>query len=150
MSRIGHSVPLQFLSPLHKATRQLSLHIENLLADLGASPQEGHLLTYLNKYAPAPVGELVRVFGFKQSTLTSILDRLERTGLVQRSINPEDRRSFLVHITDAGRVVAEQSNRRLEAMEGEILALVSARDVKGFEAVMRAMGEVARVQLRER
>ena len=142
-------MPLQFLSPIHKATRQLTVYLENNLEDLGMSPQEGHILTYLRRYAPAPVGELVRVFGIKQSTLTSILDRLEATRFISRTLNPDDRRSLLVHITETGRTVAEQSNQRLEALEADIRGRVSARDVEGFEAVMRAMGEVAQVRLRE-
>jgi DNA-binding MarR family transcriptional regulator len=142
------AVPLQFLSPLHKATRQLSVHIERRLADLGMSPQEGHLLTYLNRYAPAPVGELVRVFGIKQSTLTSILDRLETAGYIQRTLNPDDRRSFLIHVTESGRALAEQSNARLEALEEEIRGRLSAEEVNAFEAVIRAIEEVTQVDLR--
>ena len=61
---------LIFLSPLHKATRQVSLWFEEQMADMDLSPQEGHVLSYLNAYAPCPISELVRVFGLKQSTLT--------------------------------------------------------------------------------
>ena len=97
---------LQFLSPLHKASRQLSVYLETHTRELGVSPSEGHVVTYLRSYAPAPVGELVRVFGMKRSTLTSMLDRLERDGLLRREVNPGDRRSFLVHVTDAGVALA--------------------------------------------
>lgn len=141
---------LQFLSPLHKASRQLSVYLENLGGERALGPTEGHLVTYLRSYAPASVGELVRVFGIKQSTFTSILDRLERGGLVRRELNPADRRSFLIHITDAGRAQAEQSTRTLETLEAGIRARVNARDVEGFQAVMRAIEEITRVQLRER
>lgn len=140
---------LQFFSPLHKATRQLGVYLEDRL-DLGMSPQEAHLVTYLHRYAPAPVGELVRVFGLKQSTLTSVLDRLETAGLIQRVLNPDDRRSFLIYITEEGRARAAASNRQLEALEAEIRSRVSAQDMEGFEAVMRAIDEVAGVQLRQR
>jgi DNA-binding MarR family transcriptional regulator len=90
------------------------------------------------------------VFGIKQSTLTSVLDRLETADFIRRTLNPDDRRSFLIHITDTGRTVAEQANQRLKVLEANIRARVSIRDVKGFEAVMRAVGDVAQVRLRER
>lgn len=143
-------MPLQFFSPIHKATRQLSLAVEDQLGDLGTSPQEGHLLTYLYRYAPAPIGELVRVFGHKQSTLTSILDRLETEGYLYRVVNPEDRRSFLIYITKKGSAIAEESNKRLEALEAKIRAHVSERDMQGFHAVLHAIEEVVQVRLRER
>jgi hypothetical protein len=57
------AMALQFLSPLHKASRQLSVYLEAHTRELGVSPSEGHLISYLRSYAPAPVGELVRVFG---------------------------------------------------------------------------------------
>jgi DNA-binding MarR family transcriptional regulator len=141
---------LQFLSPLHKATRQISVYLEGLTGDPALTPGDGHVLTYLHSYAPTPVGELVRVFGIKQSTFTSMLDRLEKAGFIRREMNPGDRRSFLIHITDAGRETAQQANRVLEAFEGDVRGHVSERDIQGFHAVMRAVEEVTCVQLRER
>lgn len=141
---------LDFLSPLHKASRQISVYLEAHTRELGVSPAEGHLLTYLRSYTPAPIGELVRVFGLKQSTLTSMLDRLEEAGFVRREINRDDRRSFLIRISDAGRELADRLNKILEILEEEIRERVSSRDLKGFQAVMSAVEEVTRVRLRER
>lgn len=141
---------LHFLSPLHKASRQLSVYLEDPARQPALSTAEGHLLSYLRSYAPAPIGELVRVFGIKQSTFTSMLDRLEQAGYVRREMNPGDRRSFLIHVTDAGRALAEQGARVLQELEDEIRARVSARDVEGFHAVMRAVEEITQVRLRER
>jgi MarR family transcriptional regulator, organic hydroperoxide resistance regulator len=144
------AMALEFLSPLHKASRQISVYLETLDDESGLSSREAHVLTYLRSYAPAPIGELVRVFGIKQSTFTSMLDRLEKAGLVRREVNPEDRRSFLIHLTGAGVELAERSNRNLEAFEDELRARVSTRDVAGFHAVMAAVEEITRVTLRER
>jgi MarR family transcriptional regulator, transcriptional regulator for hemolysin len=141
---------LEFLSPLHKASRQITMYLEDQTRELGVSPLEGHVLTYLRKYAPAPVGELVRVFGVKQSTFTSLLDRLERDGLVRREPNPADRRSFLIHITERGRELTARLNRLLEKLEDDIRARLRQAEAKGFHAVMAAVEDVTRVQVRER
>ena len=140
---------LEFLSPLHKASRQISLYLESHTRGLGLSPLEGHVLTYLRKYAPAPIGELVRVFGVKQSTFTSLLDRLERAGLVRREINRDDRRSFLIHITDKGRDLSRRLNRLLETLEADIRRHVRSPELKGFRAVMRAVEEATQMRVRE-
>lgn len=141
---------LHFLSPLHKASRQISVYLEEDTRDLGVSPVEGHLLTYLRSYAPAPIAELVRVFGIKQSTFTSLLDRLEEGDLVRREVNPDDRRSFLIHVTDEGRELAERINERLLELEDAIRSRVEPGEVEGFRAVMEAIEEITRVRLRER
>jgi len=141
---------LEFLSPLHKASRQISVYLEGRTRELGVSPIEGHVLTYLRSYAPASIRDLVRVFGIKQSTFTSLLDRLEQDGFVRRAINPDDRRSFLIHITDRGAELAARLTRLLRTLEDDIRRRVEGRDVKGFQAVMGAVDEITRVRLRDR
>ena len=141
---------LEFLSPLHKASLQISVYLESRTRELGVSPIEGHVLTYLRSYAPASIGDLVRVFGIKQSTFTSLLDRLEQAGFVRRTINPGDRRSFLIHISDEGRELAARLNRLLKTLEDDIRQRVEARDVKGFHAVMGAVEDITKVRLRDR
>jgi DNA-binding MarR family transcriptional regulator len=58
------------------------------------------------------------------ATMTGIVDRLEAMGLLRREDNPEDRRSVIVVLTDAGRqklaAVREQRRRRL----ARILSLI--------------------------
>lgn len=142
--------PLRILSPLHRASRQIALDFERRMADLDAQGQECHLLSFLRSYAPCPVGELVRVFGLKASTLTSMLDRLERRGLVTREVDPEDRRSFLVRITGEGEAVADRVNRIVRDFERKVLARVSARDLRGFEAVLAAVADVTQVDVRRK
>jgi DNA-binding MarR family transcriptional regulator len=140
---------LDFLSPLHKASRQISVYLESHTRELGVSPAEGHVLTYLRSYAPTPIGDLVRVFGIKQSTFTSMLDRLEEAGFVRRETNPGDRRSFLVQLSEEGRTLADRLNGCLKALEDEIRHHLKPKDMEGFRAVMSAVEEVTRVRLRE-
>ena len=85
----------QLLSPIHKASRQVGVFLETRLAALPLSSPHGHLLTYLASYGPCAVGELHRVFGFKRSTLTSMLDRMEESGLLERVVDESDRRSIV-------------------------------------------------------
>jgi DNA-binding MarR family transcriptional regulator len=142
-------MPLRFLSPIHKAGRQIGVHLGKQLQAFGLDSVEGHTLSYLRSYSPCPVGELVRVFGHMPSTVTSILDRLEQRGLIERRTNPDDRRSFLVDLTSVGLEVADQILGLLEGLENRIADGVTEADVDGFRAVMSAIGQVTHVQLRE-
>jgi DNA-binding MarR family transcriptional regulator len=137
-----------FLSPMHKATRQIGLHFERRAADSNLTPQEGHLLTYLRVYAPAPIGDLVRIFGVKASTMTSMLDRLENLGLTERQINPDDRRSFVVSLTGHGKAISDEVQKFVEQTERDISRRVSKRDIEGFDAVMKAIAEATGVIVR--
>lgn len=139
---------LRFLSALHKANRQCSVHLEDQLADLGVSSHEGHLLTYVAVYGPCPVGELVRVFGLKKPTMTSMLDRLVARKLVTRKPHPDDRRSWLVGITPRGARVGHETHARVEHFERNIAKHVRSSDLRGFERVIEAIGRATGIVLR--
>jgi DNA-binding MarR family transcriptional regulator len=140
--------PLSFLSPIHKATRQVAVYLEQSHARWGIATAEGHLLAYLLSYGPCPIAELRRVFGHKKSTLTSMLDRLVDRGLAVRELHPEDRRSFLIGLTPAGRRTARQVRSAVEALEREIARRIDEDDLAGFRRVMDAIAAVTAVELR--
>lgn len=139
---------LQFLSPIHKATRQIGLRLEPPCAELGLGSGEGHLISYLHSYGPCPIAELHRVLGYKPSTLTSVLDRLSAQGFLRRLPHPEDRRSFLIELTREGRSAAAAIQRMLEALEARIRSRVGRAEIAGFRAVMSAIDQVTGVEVR--
>ena len=139
----------QFLSPIHKANRQVSIHLERASGELGVSPAEGHLLSYLKSYAPCTISELERVFGLKPSTLTSMLDRLAERGLLARQVNANDRRSFTVELTSDGRKLAGGIQKMVAAFEQSLKERITDRQMEGFRAVMEAIADVTDVNVRE-
>lgn len=68
--------------------------------------------------------ELADFLGLDKSTLSGLIDRAERRGLVVRDRNPEDRRVVDVVITPAGRKLVEQVydevQRELEPMTSRL------------------------------
>jgi MarR family 2-MHQ and catechol resistance regulon transcriptional repressor len=84
------------------------------LAEHDLSIEEFDVLVHL---AWAPDGELplrelvasmVSAYQLSRSGLTRLLDRMDRDGLVERSLSREDRRQFDVAITDQGRAVFDR------------------------------------------
>ncbi len=51
---------------------------------------------------------LADVLGVGRTTVTGLIDRLEDEGLITRSIDPTDKRSFALHLTDKGRNLVRQ------------------------------------------
>jgi DNA-binding MarR family transcriptional regulator len=56
---------------------------------------------------PLPMGSVAEVLSCDASTLTGIADRLEERDLIQRQVDPADRRVKLLALTDAGRNLVE-------------------------------------------
>lgn len=135
----------QFLSPLHKATRQIGVHLGGFCGGLGLHNAEGHLVSYLTTYESCTVGDLLSVFGMKPSTATSMLNRLVRAGLIARETPDEDRRRVVVRLTRRGRAIGVRIQAQIAALEGAIRAGVSGADIEGFQAVMAAIARATAV-----
>ncbi len=141
---------LHLVPGLHRATHRVALYLDATSPPLRLTQGECHLLAHLHEAGPGPVGALYAAFAHKRSTLTSYLDRLERAGLITRALRPEDRRSFLVSLTATGVTAAARVHRRLARLEDAAVARLSARDVRGFQAVLHALQEAAAADTKRR
>lgn len=71
-----------------------------------------------------------------------MLDRLERDGFLARRVNPDDRRSFLVDLTDHGRAAAARMRAELEAFEAALDAELDPADRTAFKRILAAVTRV--------
>lgn len=87
--------------------------------EFGLTPQQGQLLCVLMAQ-PYGMGELGAVLGLAKSSLTGLVDRTERNGLVRREQDSRDTRAVRVELTPQGRELAEafyaQTCRRVEKL----------------------------------
>jgi DNA-binding MarR family transcriptional regulator len=104
---------------------------------------EAHILGLLAHPGRANVADLHRGLAHKRSTLTSILDRLARRGLITRAVGETDRRTFVIRLTAKGRKLAKRVQRHLSALERAVAHRVSAADIKGFNKVVAALEQEA-------
>ena len=71
-----------------------------------------------------------------QSGMTGKLDRLERQGLVQRTRDPEDRRTIRLEVTDAGRALIDQAFTTSLSVYESMLDGFTPREAKDLEALL--------------
>jgi DNA-binding MarR family transcriptional regulator len=109
------------------------------LARLDLAPSEQNVLAVLADGGRRTVGDLATATGTRPTTLTSVLDRLERRHLIRRQLDPADRRSFLVTLTPAGRQAARSVRVAITELERAALAELTPAQLAGFHAVTRAL-----------
>jgi DNA-binding MarR family transcriptional regulator len=56
-----------------------------------------------------PLSQLGKQLQIHQTSITSLVDRLEKQGLIQRTPHPTDRRSTIAQMTPAGRVLTAKA-----------------------------------------
>ncbi|NUR98578.1 MAG: MarR family transcriptional regulator [Kribbellaceae bacterium] len=76
---------------------------------LGLTPQQAHLLCVLIA-GPEGMTDLSRILSIERSSLTSMVDRLERRSLVARIPSPGDRRACRIELTPDGLALAHQAH----------------------------------------
>lgn len=97
----------------------------------GCKPSEIRVLFCIKNGAkagvPMKVSEISKQMHVTSPTITQLLNGLEPNGLVERQIDPEDRRSVGIRLTEKGECVAER------AWEGFLTALQGLIDYLGEE-----------------
>jgi DNA-binding MarR family transcriptional regulator len=88
-----------------RAARALARRFDEVLRPVGLTNGQFSLLMSLNRPAPPPMGPVAQLLAMDRTTLTAALKPLERRGLVRVEIDPKDKRSRLLALTDAGREV---------------------------------------------
>jgi DNA-binding MarR family transcriptional regulator len=86
-----------------RAARALARHFDEALRPVGLTNGQFSLLMSLNRPAPPAMGSVAKLLAMDRTTLTAALKPLERQGLVSISVDPADRRSRLLGLTDDGR-----------------------------------------------
>jgi DNA-binding MarR family transcriptional regulator len=77
---------------------------------------EALMLLYVSRSGSLPLGKIGARLQVHPTSVTNLIDGLERSGLATRSAHPNDRRTTLATITDAGRRTAEAATGTLNAI----------------------------------
>lgn len=129
------------ITNVQHATHRIGRHLDSALAAVGVDQAEAHVLSALAG-GPMTVAALVEAVGVKRSTLTNILDRLERRGLVSREINPHDRRSFVVRPTRGGVRAAKKVVAAFAAVDSKLAQTTTVEERRAFDVVLARLREI--------
>jgi len=102
---------------------RLTFLVQSVYAEVCAehdvTPPQAQLLCVVSE-APRRMSELAPMMRLEKSSLSGLVDRVERRGWVRRVVSPEDRRAVTVELTTSGRALADafhaQATDRLNAM----------------------------------
>ena len=103
------------------------------------SQPEALVLMRLSGSPGTTINDLHHAFLHRRSTLTSVLDRLEGKGLVERTAAESDRRSIVVRLTARGKRAAGSIEHAFAELQTEI----SERDIARVHALAEAAARIA-------
>lgn len=89
----------------------------SMLRDTGLSIGQPKVLDFLLDHDGASQKDIAKGCHIEPGTLTTLLNRMEDSGLVERRMLQGNRRSFFVFLTDHGRAMAERVADAFSALE---------------------------------
>lgn len=112
---------------------------EKLLAEHGISEfngAQGRILFVLWEQDGITISELSKKTGLAKTTLTSMLDRLEEMGHIQRTSSPHDRRALKIVLTSEARGLKERYDAVSAEMNEIFYGGFSDEEIFAFEAYL--------------
>ena len=104
---------------------------------LKLSRSEWFLLGHLRYFNGSTQQELCEVMDITKGGMGKLVDRLERDGLVVRSLDEQDRRTRRVHLTAAATALKDELQAHSKAVEAEALSVLSAVELKACNRLLR-------------
>jgi DNA-binding MarR family transcriptional regulator len=138
---LDRSEQIDFVSSqlLPRAALVCRLLVSQLGGDL--SRTEVGLLNVLSS-GPRRITELAALERLAQPTMTLLVKRLERQGLVERERQADDRRVVLVNLTAAGSVTLEEYRAQASTALGAHLAEMPDDEVEALAAATESLSEL--------
>jgi DNA-binding MarR family transcriptional regulator len=98
-----------------------------------------NVLTLLEAHGPLSMSHLAEALDISVASVTGVVDRMEKRGLVERRRDADDRRVVLVHPAAGGRTVFSEIDTRRRRGLARLLEQLSDDDLRGLLHGHRAL-----------
>lgn len=140
ISRLIMSAEERFSNALHTTARIWRLALDRRLKDLGVSQAGWLSIAYIAKAkSPLSQAELASLVQVEAATMVSTIDRLEKTGLVQRLPSESDRRVKLLVVTAEGQAIYEQVRARGDDLRRELIGRIDPEKIAVATSVLEEL-----------
>mgnify|MGYP001555165318 CR=1 FL=1 len=93
---------------LSRVSRAGARYWHKKVAPFGVTSAQALVMMLLSEQDGITSRDLGEKVEFDSATLTGLIDRLVRAGMIERQSNPDDRRAILVYLTETGQKTAGQ------------------------------------------
>src|SRR5438270_2414111 len=112
---------------LYRAHWALASELTAALAPIGVSARGYHVLRAAMSGEHTQT-ELAEMVGLDKTTMVVAVDELEKAGLAERHLAPDDRRARIIAVTTAGKRKVVEAERVKERVQAEVLGELSSRE----------------------
>ncbi len=111
--------------------------------EVGLTSSQHAVLLILVKRDGLPISAIAKELNMGKSSLTGLIDRMSKKGLVSRQQSAADARSFEIHIEDHGRQLVKATLPGTKRINSDILATFSAQEQSTIEKFLEHLANNA-------
>ena len=128
----------RFIFLISKVCQKLIINLQKAFSESGVevTPIQVMLLFFLQKNDGSSLTQISQGLMLENPTVTGLIDRLEKSGYVKRSDHPNDRRVYLVHLTEKGNKVAKKALPIVKKLNEQIKEGYSKDEIEDFKKVL--------------
>ena len=128
----------RFIFLISKVCQKLIINLQKSFSESGieVTPIQVMLLFFLQKNDGSSLTQISQGLMLENPTVTGLIDRLEKLGYVKRSDHPNDRRIYLVYLTEKGSKVAKKALPIVKKLNEQIKEGYSKREIDDFKKVL--------------
>ena len=127
---------------IRKSWIALSKMYNEQVAQYGLTVAMGFALLNIDIKKGTPSTSLGPKMGMESTSLSRLLNSLEKQSLISRESNPDDGRSVLIKLTKEGLKMRNYSRQAVLDFNHQVLKEVTEDEIRGFFKVMTIVGEV--------
>jgi DNA-binding MarR family transcriptional regulator len=131
--------PLYFLQKVWALAHVLETASRGMQRRLGVTGAQRFVIRIVGQHPQVSAGELADLLHVHPSTVTSLLEKLERRRIISRLGDPEDGRRSLFTLTAHGRTLNRTTTGTIEAQVGAALRALSSAQVRTAVEVFEAL-----------
>ena len=132
---------LEFMRLLWAVDHGLQSTSKRMESTLGITGPQRLVLRLVGRFPGITAGNLAQILHVHPSTLTGVLKRLEKRGLLERKSDPLDGRKALFALTETGRTLDVPSTGTVEAAVQRALTKMSRARILHTQDVLTALAE---------
>ncbi len=133
--------PPLFCLLIKNTWQKLSRYYNQQLAGFDLSVPKALLLLEISPEGGENPKTLAAKLDLESSSMTGLLDRLEKKGFIERRPDPNDRRSILIFLTQSGITARENIKALVEKLDRKVQEALTADDVKAFRRIISVISK---------
>ena len=130
----------QLCFPLYAAARKVTALYTPFLTELNLTYTQYLVLLVLWEQDGIPVSEICRRLHLDNGTISPLLKKLEKEGLLEKSRSPEDERVVHITLTEAGRALQERA-KEIPGKVGSCVRLTPGKALTLYQLLYELLDE---------